>query len=646
MKEKLLRELTGKRKRCVKYFQMNEKGVAAAVYPGPVHYEEDGEWKDIDNRLEAVTEEGREVYQNKASDVKVKFAGETGTGDLVSVEKNGLKVSWKLDTEENQIATESTKRKARKKACRFRVLTEPEFPQDPGEVTQKQEEEAASEDEPEEVKSEDADIVDDGIAAEKPGNIDTEELEKDTGTLDDEAICAHMGVKHLAGEGIYEDILSDVDVHYIIQGEKIKENIRLKTKEAAEQELTFTFQHPGLTMKTETDGSLGLYKDTEKVFWFEKPYMYDNNGCLSTEVVLQAEPYEEGSKVSVIPDKEWLLEEDRAYPVVIDPMTETEKPHSIIEDTYVFSGGKVSENPEKVFSYGSFVVGRSYENGKLRALLRFRNLPDIGKGSILYAAKMYIWQYEYSASVYTKIPLLAQEITGTWDEKSVRWNNQPAVAGTVLDYKEVGQVTNGSTTTITPIGFDVTKLARKWYNTGVNNGIMIRSQYESEPGDSKNAYARFYASDHPKVSSKQYPSGVFYYRNVTGLEDYQSYHEQAAGRGGMGYTNDYTGNVVWIHPDVETEGGPLMAEVKHVYNLSEADTPSRLGYGWTLSCLQRVVSSGINDYPYKYTDEDGTAHYFYKDTTDGNKLKDEDGLGLVITATSGPDYDHYMTMEG
>ena len=715
MKEKLLRELTGKRKRCVKYFQMNEKGVAAAVYPGPVHYEEDGEWKDIDNRLEAVTEEGREVYQNKASDVKVKFAGETGTGDLVSVEKNGMKVSWKLDTEEDQIATESTgKKRAKKKACRFRVLTEPEFPQDPGEVTQKQEEEAASEDEPEEgttsadelasdevsaddsirsekagsaevksedtdiaeegteeksedvdvaedteaksegtdieggseEKSEDADITDDGTTPGKSENTDKEDLEKDSGTLEDEVIRAHMGVKHLAGEGIYENILSDVDVHYIIQGEKIKENIRLKTKEAAEQELTFIFQHPGLTMKTETDGSLGLYKDIEKVFWFEKPYMYDNNGCLSTEVVLQAEPFGEGSKVSVIADKEWLLEEDRAYPVVIDPMTETEKPHSIIEDTYVFSGGKVSENPEKVFSYGSFVVGRSYENGKLRALLRFRNLPDIGKGSILYAAKMYIWQYEYSASVYTKIPLLAQEITGTWDEKSVRWNNQPAVAGTVLDYKEVGQVTSGNTTTITPIGFDVTKLARKWYNTGVNNGIMIRSQYESEPGDSKNAYARFYASDHPKVSSKQYPSGVFYYRNVTGLEDYQSYHEQAAGRGGMGYTNDYTGNVVWIHPDVETEGGPLMAEVKHVYNLSEADTPSRLGYGWTLSCLQRVVSSGINDYPYKYTDEDGTAHYFYKDTTDGNKLKDEDGLGLVITATSGPDYDHYLTMEG
>lgn len=308
MKEKLLGELTGKRKRCVKYFQMTEKGVAAAIYPEPVHYEEDGEWKDIDNRLEAVTEEGREVYQNKASDVKVKFAGETGTGDLVSVEKNGLKVSWKLDTEEDQIATESTgKKRVKKKACRFRVLEEPEFPQDPGEMTQKPEDEVASADESASDEVSADDIIqneESGSAEVKSENTDTEELEKDAGTLDDEVICAHMGVKHLAGEGIYEDILSDVDVHYIVQGEKIKENICLKTKEAAEQELTFTFQHPGLTMKTETDGSLGLYKDEEKVFWFEKPYMYDNNGCLSTEVVLQAEPYEEGSKVSVIADKE------------------------------------------------------------------------------------------------------------------------------------------------------------------------------------------------------------------------------------------------------------------------------------------------------------------------------------------------------
>ena len=38
-------------------------------------------------------------------------------------------------------------------------------------------------------------------------------------------------------------------------------------------------------------------------------------------------------------------------------------------------------------------------------------------------------------------------------------------------------------------------------------------------------------------------------------------------------------------------------------------------------------------------------HYFYKDTNDGNKLKDEDGLGLVITVESGYDDSYARTME-
>lgn len=138
---------------------------------------------------------------------------------------------------------------------------------------------------------------------------------------------------------------------------------------------------------------------------------------------------------------------------------------------------------------------------------------------------------------------------------------------------------------------------------------------------------------------------MFYYRNVNGLEDYQSYHEQSAGRAGIGYTNDFTGNVVWSHLDVATEGGPMTTEIRHVYNSSEADTSSRMGYGWRLSSQQELKESGIKDYPYVYIDEDGTKHYFYKDTNDGNKLKDEDGLGLTITVTSSSEHDRYRTME-
>lgn len=50
MRDRILREVPEKRERCVKHFQMTQKGMAAAVYPAPVHYEEDGQWKEIDKK--------------------------------------------------------------------------------------------------------------------------------------------------------------------------------------------------------------------------------------------------------------------------------------------------------------------------------------------------------------------------------------------------------------------------------------------------------------------------------------------------------------------------------------------------------------------------------------------------------------------
>lgn len=94
MRDKILREVSEKRERCVKHFQMTQKGMAAAVYPVPVHYEEEGQWREIDNRLEAVQKNGRGVYQNLASAVKVSFAKEADVQDLVTIEKEGKTISW------------------------------------------------------------------------------------------------------------------------------------------------------------------------------------------------------------------------------------------------------------------------------------------------------------------------------------------------------------------------------------------------------------------------------------------------------------------------------------------------------------------------------------------------------------------------
>lgn len=610
MRDRILREVPEKRERCVKHFQMTQKGMAAAVYPAPVHYEEDGQWKEIDNRLEAVQENGREVYRNLASAVRVSFAKESDTKELVTIEKDGKKILWGLSP---FLHTKSTRNvNCEGEISTFRVLEKEDFWKE-------------------------AEMLDMKVSV-----LDEEESEEDE-------IRKMMCVPHLNGEGVYEEILPGIDLHYSIQGEQLKEDIRLNRKEAAEQELSFQLTHPGMELRNEEDGGLGLYdsenQESGRIFRLVKPYMYDAAGNQSLQVEFQVEIGTESSVIKVVPDREWMQDTERVYPIVIDPMTETSKTKGNIEDTYVFTGGNVPENPGNVYAYGSFVVGRSDELGKMRALLRFRDLPDIGKGSIIYGATMYIWQFEYSSYSNPELPLLAYEVKNSWDEKSVRWGNQPAVDGAILDYKKVKQVINGNTVSITPIGFNVTRLVRQWYNTGKNYGIMVKSKYEDDENLANRAYARFYASDSPSISSEQFPSGVFYYRNVNGLEDYQSYHEQSAGRAGIGYTNDFTGNVVWSHLDVATEGGPMTTEIRHVYNSSEADTSSRMGYGWRLSSQQELKESGIKDYPYVYIDEDGTKHYFYKDTNDGNELKDEDGLGLTITVTSSSEHDRYRTME-
>ena len=364
---------------------------------------------------------------------------------------------------------------------------------------------------------------------------------------EEDEIRKMMCVPHLNGEGVYEEILPGIDLHYSIQGEQLKENIRLNRKEAAEQELSFQLMHPGMELRSEEDGGLGLYdsenQESGRIFRLVKPYMYDAAGNQSLQVEFQVEIGTESSVIKVVPDREWMQGTERVYPIVIDPMTETSKTKGNIEDTYVFTGGNVPENPGNVYAYGSFVVGRSDELGKMRALLRFRDLPDIGKGSIIYGATMYIWQFEYSSYSNPELPLLAYEVKNSWDEKSVRWGNQPAVDGAILDYKKVKQVINGNTVSITPIGFNVTRLVRQWYNTGKNYGIMVKSKYEDDENLANRAYARFYASDSPSISSEQFPSGVFYYRNVNGLEDYQSYHEQSVTRMTL---QEMLSGVIWM----------------------------------------------------------------------------------------------------
>ena len=205
---KILAEQKEKRDRNTKYFLTENHGGIAAVYPYPVHYEENGEWKEIDNSLREENT-GEEGYENKAACVKVKFAKHGDSPKMVTLKKGSHKLSWGL---ENVQADE----KEKKKKTVFRIY---------------------------ERQNESADIAGEIPEAEERIN----------------ASAWNRKQMHLAGTvsgGIYENIREGVDLEYLIQGETVKENVILKEASAAEEPLRFCLNHKGLTLSKEENGEL------------------------------------------------------------------------------------------------------------------------------------------------------------------------------------------------------------------------------------------------------------------------------------------------------------------------------------------------------------------------------------------------------
>lgn len=93
----LLYEDVSGREENIKRFVREDRAVEAVIYPYPVHYEENGEWKDIDNRLTLQTRaDGTQVYTNQEGAYQVSFATNANSEELVKVEKDGYTISWRL----------------------------------------------------------------------------------------------------------------------------------------------------------------------------------------------------------------------------------------------------------------------------------------------------------------------------------------------------------------------------------------------------------------------------------------------------------------------------------------------------------------------------------------------------------------------
>ena len=589
-------EVEGKREEDVKHFLNSDGSFTAVKYAEPVHYRQtiDAEWVDIDNTLSMRSGS----YTPASSPLDVSFADSFGDR-TVSVRSQGHELSWSYLRPDAEIT--------------------------PPDIVETQELTPAEGTETQALKPiEDADI-----------SIKAQKLE-----LAAEKAEPYMMPEAVTDGLVYADVFPNVDIEYILDSVNLKENIVLK-KSGAQNEFVAQYNIGELTAEQVDEQNIEL-RDAKGtvIFCISAPYMFDAAGQTSGDVSLGILSETDGVlRVKITADKAWLDDEARVYPVKVDPY--------VLKAVQYFDQDATAIYKSAAYPDGSLVIGNDKGNAysKAKSYVKF-SLPTLGSGDMVVSGFLCLSQYAggygFSVGDVTSLQVNVYKVTSSWTGSSIKkttgYSNLPSIDTTVVDYQNVSLKTANAGI---PIQFDVSKTVKQWYEGETNYGLCLRADDESAW-----AMATFVASENTDYPNNR-PTLVVTYRNNKGLESYWTTHKQNLGESGVGYVNDYTGNLVYIAPILSTTGNKMPVSLSLVYNGyqhgSNIDRPDTVGKGWRLNIQEKltpITQTGTlnaelyeNGYRYIYSDADGTEHYFYYNKED-NKILDEDGLGLTLTVNS------------
>ena len=130
------------------------------------------------------------------------------------------------------------------------------------------------------------------------------------------------GIRHDQSEVMLKEVADNVDIQYIVDAGRVKENIIIKNK-ADNYEYNFDVNIENLTVGVLSDEKTLELKDKETgeaQFFIPGPFMVDANGAYSEAVHYEIETQNENTlSLKVVADKSWMNAADRAFPVTIDP---------------------------------------------------------------------------------------------------------------------------------------------------------------------------------------------------------------------------------------------------------------------------------------------------------------------------------------
>lgn len=256
-------------------------------------------------------------------------------------------------------------------------------------------------------------------------------------------------VDHISSTILYENILDGIDIEYVIISNDIKENIIVK--ECSDTyNFVFTLSLNGLTAKLHDNEIILSDTNTEEIVGtIPAPYMYDAAGEYSNNVSCTLTDLNNGKyELTVSADNTWINDTDREFPVVIDPtLTDIAQQN----DTYV-------NNNQPTKTYGQ--EHKLFVSDIETAYYQFTT-PSLPDGVHITSASVRI-PYYYTVANDLAISVGIYQVTSSWSEYGMTWNNKPATATSPLDTESLyadGALEASPDYAI----FTVTNYVKSWY---------------------------------------------------------------------------------------------------------------------------------------------------------------------------------------
>lgn len=465
---KIVGEVTEMREESVKYFLCDDGSYIAATYAAPVHYNENGVWKEIDNTLTPSSKSGETVYSTKGG-LNVTVPSDLGSGKRFTATNGSYTISFSVKSIDNSLSAQA-------KVVETDAL-------------------------PSVVKmNSTADISDEKVTASSMAQkaetlTEKQKVEK----FNNE----QMTVDKQSGAVVYKGFNQQSDLEYIVTSNSLKENI-VVYKPQAEYVYSFDLDSDGLIPVEQANGSIILVESEasqEAVFTLDAPYMYDANGAESYDIELSIKENGDEYVVTVEADSTWLNNSEREFPVVIDPTWSA--PNSKIQDVYVING-TFANSPR---SNTEIRAGRNLTN-IVRSYIKLSMPTNLPTGYVLkHSTLTFKKQNYFKTSKDIDVRAYDCKDAASWSTSSISWNNQPFSNSNngYLNSNPELLSSVAAKSDLDSYSFSITKAVQRWLNGEINNGIMLSSSDESTK-----TQVDFYSTR--TSASENRPGFVIYYQ--------------------------------------------------------------------------------------------------------------------------------------